>query len=97
KQPRLGPVRVEMNGIQDDKRVSCAADPNRAVFFYQSAYYDLWRAELKRDIPYGTLGENIASMAPKTRSSSWATCSSLGRRGCRSRILGFLVAACRRA
>jgi ferredoxin-NADP reductase/MOSC domain-containing protein YiiM len=65
KQPRLGPVRVKMNGIQDDKRVSCAADPNRAVFFYQSAYYDLWRAELKRDILYGTLGENIAFDGPE--------------------------------
>jgi ferredoxin-NADP reductase/MOSC domain-containing protein YiiM len=65
KESRRGPVRVEKNGIQDDQRVSCAADLNRAVFFYQSAYYDLWRAELKRDIPYGAMGENVTFEGPE--------------------------------
>ena len=53
KGPCEGEVQVMKIGIEGDFRVACATDFNRAVFFYQSSYYDRWREELKRDLPYG--------------------------------------------
>jgi MOSC domain-containing protein YiiM len=64
KGPCEGEVRVAQIGIEGDARVACATDMNRAVFFYQSSYYDQWRSELGRDLPYGTIGENITFDGP---------------------------------
>ena len=64
KSPCEGEVQVMKIGIDGDFRVACAADYNRAVFFYQSSYYDRWREELKRDLPYGLIGENVTFDGP---------------------------------
>ena len=64
KGPCEGEVRVAQIGIEGDARVACATDLNRAVFFYQTSYYDQWRSELGRDLPYGTIGENVTFNGP---------------------------------
>jgi ferredoxin-NADP reductase/MOSC domain-containing protein YiiM len=64
KGPCDGAVRVAQIGIEGDARVACATDLNRAVFFYQASYYDQWRSELGRELPYGTIGENVTFDGP---------------------------------
>ena len=64
KKAQKGPVRVVKTGIEGDSMVTCAGNLNRAVLFYQAHYYDYWRAELKRDLPFGMMGENITFEGP---------------------------------
>jgi ferredoxin-NADP reductase/MOSC domain-containing protein YiiM len=68
KGPCEGAVRVAQIGIEGDARVACATDLNRAVFFYQASYYDQLRSELGRDLPYGTIGENVTFDGPDDKS-----------------------------
>lgn len=65
KTPVDGVVRVTESGLETDRRVTFASDNSRAVFLYQASYYDLWRRELGKALPYGTLGENLTFEGPE--------------------------------
>jgi MOSC domain-containing protein YiiM len=80
KGPCDGAVRVAQIGIEGDARVACATDLNRAVFFYQASYYDQWRSELGRELPYGTIGENVTFDGPDDKDfflgdTDWKHCA----------------------
>lgn len=64
KVPLGGPVQVTESGVAMDHRVTFARDNSRAVFMYQTSYYEEWRQELGKALPYGTLGENLTFEGP---------------------------------
>ncbi|NGO68343.1 MOSC domain-containing protein [Streptomyces boncukensis] len=64
KRPTDGAVRVEAGGLVPDDHVDDAADPDRALLFYQRDSYDSWERELGRTLPYGTFGENLTFEGP---------------------------------
>lgn len=61
KVPVAGPVMVRRLNIdgdaQADLRVHGGVD--KAVYVYPAEHYESWRAELRRDLPYGQFGENL--------------------------------------
>ncbi|NUR92260.1 MAG: MOSC domain-containing protein, partial [Nonomuraea sp.] len=59
KRPTDGAVRVEAYGLVGDDHVDDALDLDRAVLLYQRCHYDAWEAELGRELPPGTFGENL--------------------------------------
>lgn len=64
KQPATGPIAISRIGAAGDARIACATDLNRAVFMYQSRYYDEWRRELARPLTFGIFGENFTFDGP---------------------------------
>lgn len=64
KRPTAGPLAIDHIGVAGDERIACATDLNRAVFMYQSRYYDEWREELARPLTFGIFGENLTFDGP---------------------------------
>jgi len=64
KQPAASACAIGHMGVAGDERIACATDLNRAVLMYQSRYYDEWREELTRSLPFGTFGENLTFDGP---------------------------------
>ena len=64
KQPTAKPVAIRRGGATGDERGACATDLNCAIFMYQSHYYDAWREELGRPLPFGIFGENLTFDGP---------------------------------
>lgn len=61
KNPVAGPVGgtklgLEWDGVMDAEH---HGGPDQAVYIYGAADYDWWRAQLGREIPAGTFGENL--------------------------------------
>ena len=61
KNPVEGPVRATKLGFERDAVVDTKhhGGPDQAVYIYGAADYDWWSAQLGRDIPAGTFGENL--------------------------------------
>ena len=61
KNPVEGPVRATKLGFEQDAVVDTKhhGGPDQAVYIYGAADYDWWSAQLGRDIPAGTFGENL--------------------------------------
>lgn len=61
KNPVAGPVRVTKLGLEWDAVMDAKhhGGPDQAVYIYGAADYDWWRAQLGREIPAGTFGENL--------------------------------------
>lgn len=61
KNPVEGPVRVTNLGFERDAVVDTKhhGGPDQAVYIYGAADYDWWSAQLGREIPAGTFGENL--------------------------------------
>ncbi|MFK5980800.1 MAG: MOSC domain-containing protein [Rhizobiaceae bacterium] len=64
KQAQLNAVNVVREGICGDARGALPDDMSRSIFMYQSLYYDEWREELNRPLPFGTFGENLTFDGP---------------------------------
>jgi len=63
KTPVNGPVMVRRLNLDGDRQadLSVHGGPDKAVYVYSALNYDLWRAELGRDLAYGQFGENLTT------------------------------------
>jgi MOSC domain-containing protein YiiM len=61
KEPVSGPVWLAATNLDGDKQGNPAVHggPDKAVLAYAAAHYQLWRAELGRELPHGAFGENL--------------------------------------
>lgn len=60
KRPVTGPVEAHPGGlVGDQQRGSSHGGPDKAVYAYATEDADWWAAQLGRDIPPGTFGENL--------------------------------------
>ncbi len=61
KEPVAGTVTISASGLENDVIVSTKyhGGPDQAVYVYTLEDYAWWRAQLGRDLPPGTFGENL--------------------------------------
>jgi len=61
KAPVSGPVMVRQLSVDGDAQADLKVHGgiDKAVYVYAAENYDLWRAELERELPYGHFGENM--------------------------------------
>jgi MOSC domain-containing protein YiiM len=61
KEPVTGPVMVRRLNIDGDAQgdLTVHGGVDKAVYCYPSEHYPLWSDELRRELPYGTFGENL--------------------------------------
>lgn len=61
KEPVEGPVRVGRTNLEGDRQSDLRVHGGeyKAVYAYSAEYYDWWRRELGRTLPFGTFGENL--------------------------------------
>jgi MOSC domain-containing protein YiiM len=65
KEPVAGKVAIRHDNLDGDQQADLRAHggPAKAIYLYPTDYYDLWRQELRRDLPWGTFGENLTVTA----------------------------------
>ena len=63
KTPKSGRVRVGALNLDGDAQSDLTVHGGRekAVYVYPSEHYAFWRAELERDLPWGSFGENLTT------------------------------------
>src|SRR5437870_9370287 len=61
KEPVTGPVPVRRLNLDGDAQAdpSVHGGPDKAVYVYPAAHYSFWEAELGRELPPGSVGENL--------------------------------------
>lgn len=61
KEPVPGRVGLRRLNLDGDGQADLAVHggPDKAVYAYPAEHYDHWRAELRRDLPFGQFGENF--------------------------------------
>jgi MOSC domain-containing protein YiiM len=61
--PVTGRVIVQTLGLKGDVQADLRVHggPRKAVYVYPSEHYEFWTQALKRDLPWGTFGENLTT------------------------------------
>lgn len=61
KEPVAGRVAAGRLGLAGDVQADLTVHggPDKAVYAYSAEHYELWRAELARELPWGMFGENL--------------------------------------
>ena len=61
KEPVAGRVRISGANLDGDRQADLTVHggPDKAVYVYPAEHYEYWRAEVGRELPWASFGENL--------------------------------------